>query len=79
MSTLITLKLTFTSPMYRFYSNIYIYVLKILRQTFVGQFEVEVFQNNYMNEGEKSKTSFSGLVIIIYIQRNEQHSSEHAQ
>ena len=35
--------LTFTSPMYRLCSNIYVYVFKILRQTIVEQSELEIF------------------------------------
>ena len=37
---------------------------------------LKCLQNNYINEGEKSKTSFEtfwGLVIIISIQSNEQN------
>ena len=44
------------------YVQIYIYVFKILRQTIVEQSELETLQNNYINEGEKSKTSFEAFL-----------------
>ena len=39
-----------------------IYVFKILRQTTVEQSELEILQNNYINEGEKSQTSFEAFL-----------------
>ena len=42
----------------------------------MGQSKWKYLQNNYINEGKKSKTSFEAflaLVIIVFIQRNEQN------
>ena len=57
--------LTFTSPMCRLCSNIYNCVFKILRQTLLwNNLRWKYLQNNCINEGEKSKTSFEAFLSV---------------